>query len=89
MIREHLLLKPEGYIRKELVAARIKIDSEAVEKVQDVLENVLANPWSSGELASLSTGVLPSDTIKDNLLNGRKCRETTCKELVGSHHCKQ
>ena len=40
LIREHLSLKPEGYIHKELAAARIKIDSEAVEKVQDVLENV-------------------------------------------------
>ena len=77
-------MKPEGYIHKELAAARIKIDSEAVEKVQDVLENVLANPWNSGELASLSTGVLASDTIKDNLLNARKYGETNCKEFVES-----
>ena len=85
LIREHLSLKPEGYIHKELAAARIKIDSEAVEKVQDVLENVLANPWNGGELASLSTGVLASDTIKDNLLNARKYGETSCTEFVESH----
>ena len=84
LIREHLSLKPEGYIHKELAAARIKIDSEAVEKVQDVLENVLANPWNGGELASLSTGVLASDTIKDNLLNARKYGATNCKEFVES-----
>ena len=53
LIGEHLSLKPEGYIHKELAAANIKIDSEAVEKVRDVLENVLANPWNGGELASL------------------------------------
>ena len=75
-------MKPEGYIHKELGAARIKIDSEAVEKVQDVLENVLANPWNGGELASLATGVLASDMIKDNLLNAGKYGETTCKEFV-------
>ena len=84
LIREHLSLKPEGYIHKELAAACIKIDSEAMEKVQDVLENVLANPWNGGELASLSTGVLASDTIKDNLLNARKYGETNCKEFVVS-----
>ena len=77
LIREHLSLKPEGYIQKELAAARIKIDSQAVEKVQGVLKNVLAIPWNSGELASLSTGVLESDKIKDNLLNPRKYGETT------------
>ena len=79
LIREHLSFKPEG-----LAAARIKIDSEAVEKVHDVLENVLANPWNGGELASLSTGVLASDTIKDNLLNARKYGETNCKEFEES-----
>ena len=84
MIRENLSFKPEGYIDKELAAARIKIDSEAVEKVQDVLESVLANPWNGGELARLSTGFLPSDIIKDNLLNARKYGETACKEFVES-----
>ena len=77
-------MKPEGYIHKEFAAARIKIDSETVEKVQDVLENVLANPWNGGELAGLSTGILASDTIKDNLLNARKYGETACKEFVES-----
>ena len=72
LIREHLSLRPEGYILKELAAARIKIDSEAVEKFQDVLENVLAIPWNDGELASLSTGVLESDKIKDSLINATK-----------------
>ena len=84
LIREHVSLKPEGYMHKELAAACIKIDSEAVEKVQDVLENVLAIPWNGGELASLYTGVLESDKIKDNLLNARKYGETTCKEFVES-----
>ena len=84
MIREHLSLKPEGYIHKELAAARMEIDSESVEKVQDVPENVLAIPWNGGELASLSTVVLESDKIKDNLLNARKYGETTCKEFVES-----
>ena len=84
LIREHLSLKPEGYIHKELAAAHIKIDSEAMEKVQDILENVLANPRNGGELASLSTGVLASDTIKDYLLNARKYGETNCKEFVES-----
>ena len=79
LIREHLSLKPEGYIHKELAAARIKIDSEAVEKVQDVLENVLTIPWNGGELASLE-----SDKIKDNLLNPRTYGETTCKRFVES-----
>ena len=62
-------MKPEGYSHKELAAACIKIYSEAVEKVRDVLENVLANSWNGGELVSLSTGVLASDKIQDNLLD--------------------
>ena len=84
LIREYLSLKPEGYIHKELAAARIKIDSEAVERVQDVLENVLAIPWNAEELASLSTGVLEFDKINDNLLNARNYGETTCREFVES-----
>ena len=71
LIIEHISLKPEGYIHKELAAACIKIDSEAVETVQDVLDNVLGIPWNGGELGSLFTGVLESDKIKDNLLNAR------------------
>ena len=62
-------MKSEEYIHKELATARIKVDLKAVEKVQGVLENVLAIPWNGGELASLSTGVLESAKIKDNLLN--------------------
>ena len=69
LIRERLSLKSEGYIHKELASAHIKIDSEAVEKVQDVLENVLAIPWNGGELATLSTGVIECE---DNVLNARK-----------------
>ena len=65
-----------------MAAARIKIDSEAVEKVQDVPENVLGIPWNGGELASLSNGILESDKIKDNLLNARKYGETTCKRFL-------
>ena len=55
-----------------MAEAHIKIDSEAVEKVQDIIENLLANPWNGSEIANLSTGVLTSDMIKDNLRNARK-----------------
>ena len=64
-------MKPEGYVHKELAASRLKKDETAVEKVQDVLDNVIANPWNGGDLQSLSTGIVASDTIKENLLNAR------------------
>ena len=75
-------MKPEGYSHNELAAARIKTYSEAVEKVQDVFENVVANPWNGGDFASLSTGVLASDEIKHNLLDARRYGETTSKDFV-------
>ena len=55
-----------------------------MEKVQDVLENVLAISWNGAELASLSTGVIEFNKIEDNLLNTRIYGETTCKEFVES-----
>ena len=67
-----------------MAAACTKIDSETTEEVQEVLEKVLVNSWNRGKLASLSAGVLASDTIKDNLLNATKYGETTCKEFIES-----
>ena len=43
-----------------------------MEKVQDVLDNVIANPWNGGYLQSLLICVVASDTVKENLLNARK-----------------
>ena len=54
-------MKSEGYVHKKLVALRLKKDETAVEKVQDVLDNVIANPWNGGDLQSLSTGIVASD----------------------------
>ena len=37
LIREHLAMKPEGYVHKELAASRLKNEETAVGKFQDVL----------------------------------------------------
>ena len=85
LIREHLAMKPEGYVHQELAASRLKKDEIAVEKVQDVLDNVIANPWNGGDLQSLSTGIVASDTIKENLLNARKYGQLACKDFIDNH----
>ena len=69
LIREHLAMKPESYVHKELAASHLKKDETAVAKVQDVLDNVIANPWNGEDLQSLPTGIVASDIIKKNLVN--------------------
>ena len=70
---------------KELAASRLKKDETAVGKVQDVLDNVMANPWNRGDLQSLSTGIVASDTIKANLLSARKYGQLACKDFIDNH----
>ena len=55
-----------------------------MEKVQDVLNNVIANPWNGEDLQSLSTGIVASDTIKENLLNARKYGQLVCKDFINN-----
>ena len=39
-------MNPEAYVHQELAASRSRKDETAVEEVQDVLDNVIANPWN-------------------------------------------
>ena len=82
LIREHLAMKPEGYVYKELAASHLKKDETAVEKVQYVLDNVIANLWNGGDLQSLSIFIVASDNMKENLLNARKHGQLACKDFI-------
>ena len=82
LIREHLAMKSKGYVHKELAASRIKKDKTAVEKVQDVLDNDIAKSWNGGDLQNLSTEIVASDTIKENLLNVRKYGQLAFKNFI-------
>ena len=57
-LREHLSITPDKtYFYKELAPARIKTDLGAVEKVVDLLQNVVPSLGEKeGDLTSLSTG---------------------------------
>ena len=59
LLREHLSINSSTtYIHKELAPARIKGDIKAVEKLVDLLEDVLTNPWKQDAVfSSLSTGI--------------------------------
>ena len=81
LIREHLAMKPEGYVHK---ASHLKKDETAVENVKDVLDNVMAKPWNGRDLQSLSTGIVALDTIKENLLNARKYGQLACKDFINN-----
>ena len=70
LIREHLSVSPnKAYVHKELVAARIKTDLEAVGKVVDLVEGVFINPCAKeSDLTTLSTGVAATTEVRNDLL---------------------
>ena len=45
LLREHLAIKPNDYVHKELAPSRIKTDIEALDRVINLCENVFKNPW--------------------------------------------
>ena len=45
----------------------------------------MANPWNRGDLQSLSTGIVASDTIRENLLSARKYGQLACKDFIDNH----
>ena len=79
LLREHLAIKPNNYVHKELVPSRIKTDIEAVDRVINLCENVFKNPLDEGELISLSTGLEATADIKDSLFKAKEVG------LKGSH----
>ena len=73
LLREHLSVSPnKAYVPKELAAARIKTDLEAVGKIVDLLEGVFINPWAKeSDLTTLSTGVAATTEVRNDLLQAR------------------
>ena len=69
---------------KELNPARIKSDGETVKRVVEVLESVLQNPWSADvvQLASLSSGMVATAEIRNDLLHAKNKGESACREFV-------
>ena len=83
LLREHLSIKQEGSVHKELAPTRTRKDIDAVDKVIDVLENVFINPWTGTEFTSLSSGEA-SGVVKDDLLKAQSVGQNACKEFVNS-----
>ncbi len=81
LFREQIGLKSKKYVHKEMAPARVQKDMLAVEKVIEVLENVFISPWKGEELLSLSTGVVASLEVKDDLLGAREKGKEACKAM--------
>ena len=81
-MREHLSIKPKDHVHKELAPSRIKTDFEAVDKVINVCENVLKNPWEGGDFVSLSTGSEAMAETMDNLLKAKEVGCQGCQEFI-------
>ena len=75
-------IKPKDYVHNELVPSRIKTDFEAVNKVNNVCENVFKNPWEGGDFVSLSTGLEAVAEIKDNPLEAKEVGLKGCQEFI-------
>ena len=74
LFREHVSLEPNEskLVHNNLTLARIKSDMVTVNRVVDVLENVLCNPWiKNAQLASLSSGLVATAEIRDDLLDAK------------------
>ena len=82
LLREHLAIKPNDYVHKELAPSRIKTDIEAVDRVINLCENVFKNPWDEGELISLSTGLEAAADIKDSLFKEKEVGLNGSQEFI-------
>ena len=70
------------YVHKELVSACAKTDLAAVERVIDLLGNMVKNPWSKdNELISLSTGIEATSEVRSNLLQAKEKGLAACKKI--------
>ena len=81
-----LLLHPnQTYVHKELAPACIKEDLKALGKLVDVLENVFTNPWKKyAAFTSLSTGIVATTEISDDLLEAKSKRKQAANDFVVS-----
>ena len=82
LLREHLAVKPNDYVDKELAPSRSKTDIEAVDRVINLCENVFKNPWDEGELISLSTGLEATADIKDSLFKAKEVGLKGSQEFI-------
>ena len=84
ILREHLSFEPSSlYVHKELVSARVKTDLAVVERVIDLLENVVKNPWfNDSELIGLSTGTEATSEVRSNLPQAKEKGLAACKKFI-------
>eukprot|EP00795_Rhopilema_esculentum_P004101 gene4101-20282_t len=64
-----------------MAPARVRKNILAVEKVIEVLEDVFISPWDGKELLSLSTSVVASLEVKQDLFTSRCLSEPTAEFL--------
>ena len=84
-IRKHMeeLICFESYsIHHDLSPARVKRDQSDVQTVYDTVSSVFVNPFSEMELVSLSTGIAPTDKIKNGLLNAHAIGKTALNKFI-------
>jgi hypothetical protein len=64
----------------------MKKDTEDVEKVIDVLSDILTIPWCGEELISLSSGIEATDAVRQDILEARNIGLKACEHFV-SNRC--
>ena len=82
-MREHLpVAKNKASVYNELTPGRIKAYARDVAKLADLLGEVFSNPWkTNAEFTSLSTGIVVTAEIRDDLLKARERGQKQRKNL--------
>ena len=84
-IRKHMeefICFESNLIQHDLSPPRIKRDQSDVQTVYDTISSVFINPFSEMDLISLSTGIVPTDKIKNDLFNAHAIGETALNKFI-------
>ena len=69
MLNNFINLSKTGIVHQDLHPSRTKRDLNDVQSVMDLLKYTFINPAEESSLISLSSGIIPTDTIRRDLEN--------------------
>lgn len=77
----------------DISESRIDRDEKDVQSIINLLNNSLQNPWNGGELRSISTGLIPTESVKEDLMTahckGLNAAKSFVKERLTVESTKQ
>ena len=80
--QKHLNYHPKAYKHKDLSPSRIRKDEKDVQAVVTILTDVFVNPFSEQPLMSISTGVIPTEKVTNDLMNAQEIGKQAMDKFI-------